>query len=89
MRGPQVPHPPLPLFSIPPNTNTVTWPMNNTESTLARGAKLSHALVWPVELGLRTPTLQRGHFRVFRHAQEGDSLILRWVAMMGPTRACV
>ena len=28
------------------------------EGTLARQAKFSHALVWPLELGLRTPTLQ-------------------------------
>ena len=27
----------------------------------ARRAKFSHALVWPLELGLRTPTLQCGH----------------------------
>ena len=27
----------------------------------ARRAKLSHALVWRLELGLRTPTLQCGH----------------------------
>ena len=26
----------------------------------ARRAKFSHALVWPIELGLRTPTLQCG-----------------------------
>ena len=26
-----------------------------------RRAKFSHALVWPLELGLRTPTLQCGH----------------------------
>ena len=25
------------------------------------GAKFSHVLVWPLELGLRTPTLQCGH----------------------------
>ena len=29
----------------------------------ARQAKLSHALVWPLELGLRTPTLRCGHLR--------------------------
>ena len=33
----------------------------NPESTLARRAKFSHALVWPLELGLRTPTLRCGH----------------------------
>ena len=27
----------------------------------ARWAKFSHALVWPLELGLRTPTLWCGH----------------------------
>ena len=27
----------------------------------ARRAKFSHALVWPLELGIRTPTLQCGH----------------------------
>ena len=27
----------------------------------ARQAKFSHALVWPLKLGLRTPTLQCGH----------------------------
>ena len=35
-----------------------------SESTLARRArqaKFSHALVWPLDLGLRTPTLQCGH----------------------------
>ena len=26
-----------------------------------RRAKFSHALVWPLELGIRTPTLQCGH----------------------------
>ena len=31
------------------------------ESTLARRAKCSHALVWPLELGLGTPTLRCGH----------------------------
>ena len=31
------------------------------ESTLARRAKFSHALVWPLELGLRTTTLCCGH----------------------------
>ena len=34
------------------------------ESKLARWvrwAKFSHALVWPLELGLRTPPLRRGH----------------------------
>ena len=31
------------------------------ESTLARRAKFSHAWVWPLELGLRTPTLRCGH----------------------------
>ena len=34
------------------------------ESTLARRArraKFSHTLVWPLELGLRTPTLQCDH----------------------------
>ena len=31
------------------------------ESTLARRAKFSHALVWPLEVGLRTPTLRCGH----------------------------
>ena len=30
------------------------------ESTLARRAKGSHALVWPLELGLRTPALRCG-----------------------------
>ena len=33
----------------------------STESTLARRAKLSHTLVWPLKLGFRTPTLQCGH----------------------------
>ena len=46
-----------------------------------RRAKFSHPLVWPLELGLRTLTFQCGHLS--GHAQEGDSLILRWVAMMG------
>ena len=31
------------------------------ESTIAHGAKFSHTLVWPLELGLRTPTLRCGH----------------------------
>ena len=31
------------------------------EGMFARRAKFSHALVWPLELGLRTPTLQGGH----------------------------
>ena len=35
--------------------------MRARESRLARQAKFSHALVWPLELGLRTPTLQCGH----------------------------
>ena len=36
-------------------------PVECLESTLARRAKFSHALVWPLELGLRTPTLRCGH----------------------------
>ena len=28
-----------------------------------RRAKVSHSLVWPLELGLRTPTLRCGHLR--------------------------
>ena len=35
--------------------------MVGNESTLARRAKFSHALVWPFKLGLRTPTLRCGH----------------------------
>ena len=31
-----------------------------SEGTLARRATFSPALVWPLELGLRTPTLRRG-----------------------------
>ena len=31
------------------------------ESMLVRQAKFSHTLVWPLELGLRTPTLRCGH----------------------------
>ena len=39
-------------------------PFGGSESTLARRArraKVFHALVWPLELGLRTPTLPCGH----------------------------
>ena len=31
------------------------------ENMLARHAKFSHTLVWPLELGFRTPTLRCGH----------------------------
>ena len=37
-----------------------TLPLVN-KSMLARRAKFSHALVWPLELGLRTPTLRCSH----------------------------
>ena len=39
------------------------------ETTLARRAKFSHALVWPLELGLRTPTLRCGHFSGLSHTR--------------------
>ena len=36
-----------------------------------RRAKLSHALVWPLELGLRTPTLRCGHLSSLSHTRGG------------------
>ena len=41
------------------------------ESTLARRAKFSRALVWPLELGLRTPTLRCGHLSGPSHTRGG------------------
>ena len=37
----------------------------------ARRAKFSHALVWPLELGLRTPTLRCGHLSGPSHTRGG------------------
>ena len=37
----------------------------------ARRAKVSHALVWPLELGLRTPTLRCGHLSGPSHTRRG------------------
>ena len=42
-----------------------------TESTLACRAQFSHALVWPLELGLRTPTLRCGHLSGLSHSRGG------------------
>ena len=41
------------------------------ESTVARRENLSPALVWPLELGLRTPTLQCGHLSGPSHTRGG------------------
>ena len=41
------------------------------ESTLAHQAKFSHALVWPLELGLWTPTLRCGHLSGLSRTRRG------------------
>ena len=53
----------MPLLAQPsePNALAMPWLREYVSTQDTRRAKFSHALVWPLELGLRTLTLRCGH----------------------------
>ena len=52
-------------------SNIVGCSMESTLACRARWAKFFHALVWPLKLGLRTPTFRCGHLSGPSHTRGG------------------